>query len=186
MKTDWVPLHFWNSVEDKQSNAETPEVTRESRNPCLPLNVPLPSLKMLPVRSTGTPACPVDVMLPKIHQSEKGMSQVTLICSAVSRRNIISWKKWDGNGLQATAERPLDTDGSVVVDKASQVLWSRTQSLLGLGKTNCQVPVLSSGYWREKEIQTPPGELLFWATHIPKTFQMDQELEAGKLSGNKT
>lgn len=27
MKRYWVPLHLWNSVEDKQSNAETPQVT---------------------------------------------------------------------------------------------------------------------------------------------------------------
>lgn len=54
MKTDWVPLHFWNSVEDKQSNAATPKGTCESRKPCSSLNVPLLSLKMLPVGSKGT------------------------------------------------------------------------------------------------------------------------------------
>lgn len=121
----------------------------------------------------------------KIHQSEKGIRQITLICSVIPRRNIIFWKKWAENCLQPTAKLVLNRDGSVV-DEASHLWWSRTQSLLGLGKINSQVPVLSSGYWSEKEIQTPPRELLFWATHIPETFQIDQELEAGKLSGNKT
>lgn len=61
--------------------------------------------------------------------------------------------------------------------EASHLWWSRTQSLLGLGMTNSQVPVLSSAHGSEKEMQPPPRELLFWAAHIPETFQMDQDLQ---------
>lgn len=70
--------------------------------------------------------------------------------------------------------------------EASHLWWSRTQRLLGLAMISSQVPVLSSAHGSEKETQTPPRELLFWAAHIPETFQMDQELEEGKVAGNKT
>lgn len=121
MKTDWVPLHFGNLVEDKQSNAGTPKVTSKSRNWCSPLNVSLPSLRMMPVRSKGTPACPEGIKLSKIHHQ---------------RRELAKWH-WSAvlyqEGISSFERNELET----VPKQQQNFCWTQMEELLWMKHLCC-------------------------------------------------